>query len=129
MEPFSLGRLLTRAGGTDSGSNLAELKLGLVFATIEPAGFVDRLALSVPCSVMTMMKPCGSCGKPVLRFSKELWTRSVRPQLRQLPQGKRITQVAPASYRPRRSHAAVQTRWATGNRAPNGGDAGYTSPR
>src|SRR5262245_15394412 len=36
---------------------------------------------------MTMMRPCGSCGKPVLWFSKELWARSVRPQLRQLPQG------------------------------------------
>lgn len=34
MQPFSLGRLLTGAGGTDSGSNLAERKLGLVFATI-----------------------------------------------------------------------------------------------
>src|SRR5688572_13225776 len=36
--------------------------------------------------MMTMS--CGSCGKPVLWFSKERWARSVRPQLRQLPQGR-----------------------------------------
>src|SRR5262249_30318800 len=34
-----------------------------------------------------MMRPCGSCGKPALWFSKERWARSVRPRLRQLPQG------------------------------------------
>src|SRR5262245_3942550 len=35
-----------------------------------------------------MTMPCGSCGKPVLWFSKVLWARSVRPQHRQLPQGR-----------------------------------------
>src|SRR5262245_60345861 len=35
---------------------------------------------------MTMVRPCGSCGNRSV-VSKERWTRSVRPRLRQLPQG------------------------------------------
>src|SRR5207244_1333935 len=35
---------------------------------------------------MTMIRPCGSCGNRSV-VSKERWTRSVRPRLRQLPQG------------------------------------------
>src|SRR5262245_48477899 len=35
---------------------------------------------------MTMIRPCGSCGNRCV-VSKERWTRSVRPRLRQLPQG------------------------------------------
>src|SRR6185295_9247324 len=35
---------------------------------------------------MTMIGPCGSCGNRSV-VSKELWARSVRPQLRQLPSG------------------------------------------
>src|SRR4030095_6935988 len=47
---------------------------------------------------MMMILSCGSCGKPVLWFSKERWTRSGRPRLRQLPQDRFASRTWPARH-------------------------------